>query len=152
MHLGQGRENAKRMITALPAVVRSIAAEVRRADPSNQLTLPQFSTLRALATRDLSISDLSRLLHVAMPTVTQSIDCLVSKRLVERYTDARDRRQVWLHLTEEGHHVESESGAAAEGYLSCLLARLPEEQRAEIAEALEHLSRLMEEGEPVATT
>lgn len=128
-----------RVLTALLAAARALAAEVRRAGASSQLTTAQFFVLSLLAERDHSVSDLARTLRVAMPTVTQSLDSLVAKMLAERYADERDRRQVWLRVTEDGRRLLAVCRGQAEGYLVAHMAAWPVLHREELASALEAL-------------
>ena len=135
-----------RIVPALLTTARALAAEVRQAGASAQLNMAQFSILHLLTQRDLSVSELARTLRVAMPTVTQSLDSLTSKGLVERYTDERDRRQVWLRITPQGRRLLLECRRSAEGYLARLLASWPHERQEKLAKALESLARSVEEG------
>lgn len=139
-------ETEGRILAAVLTIARALAAEVRLAGASAQLNMAQFSTLHLLSQRDLSVSELARTLRVAMPTVTQSVDTLTSKGLVERYPDERDRRQVWLRVTPQGRRLLLECRRSAEGYLARLLASWPQERPEKLAKALESLARSVEEG------
>lgn len=48
------------------------------------------------------VSDISRSLHVAPPTVTQTTNSLEAQGLIERCVDKKDRRVVLLKLTDQG--------------------------------------------------
>lgn len=50
----------------------------------------------------LKISDISRRLQIAMPTVTQLVNSLEAKGSVERIFVSDDRRQVFIKLTQQG--------------------------------------------------
>ena len=134
-----------RIVVSLFAAVRAIAAEIRRAGASDQITVPQYSTLRLLEEGDISVSELARTMRVAMPTVTQSTDSLVNKGLVERYADERDRRQVKLRITPAGLSLAGQCHRAVEAYLADTLSSWPRERQEELATALESLVHLVEE-------
>lgn len=138
----------ERILTALFAVVRSVAAEIRRAGAGTQLTVPQFFTLRLLAGSEMTVTELARSLHVSMPTVTQSTDSLVGKGLVERYTDERDRRQVKLRITTLGLSLLAECRRPVDAHFARLLSTLPKARHVELAQALEALGARVEEGSP----
>lgn len=133
----------KRIVTDLFAVMRALAAEIRRVGGSFQLTVSQFSTLRLLEQGDVSVGELARTLHVAIPTVTQSTDSLVSKSLVERYADERDRRHVRLRITPEGRDLLGECDRVIESYVSQALASWPEGRRDDFAGDLEDVRELI---------
>lgn len=129
----------RRVAVASIGIVRAIAAEIRRAGASVQLTVPQFSMLGLLEESDLSVGEVARTLHVAMPTVTQSTDSLAAKGLLERYTDDRDRRQVKLHITPQGQRLLHECYRAVEGYLAHLLHSWPPQRRDALARWMDEL-------------
>lgn len=52
--------------------------------------------------KELSMSDLSEILHVTKPNITVLIDKLVKLHYVERVTSSRDRRIFLIRLTDEG--------------------------------------------------
>ena len=139
----------RRIVTSLFTVVRAMASEIRRAGAALQLTVAQFSTLRMLDEGDLAVGELARTLRVAMPTVTQSVDSLAGKGLVERYSDEKDRRQVKLRITPEGQTLLGGCRRAVEAYVAQILSSWPERQREELAAALEEVVVLVGEAELV---
>ncbi|QQZ62306.1 MarR family transcriptional regulator [Paenibacillus sonchi] len=50
----------------------------------------------------LKVSEISRFMGLTPPTVTQLINSLEAKQMVERLPDANDRRVVRIRLTEQG--------------------------------------------------
>lgn len=56
----------------------------------------------------IKVSDISRLLKVATPTVTQIINNLEADGLVERSMDKEDRRAVRINLTGKGDGIITE--------------------------------------------
>lgn len=136
---------AARILKAVPPLARLIASEVRRAGADLQLTLPQFSALRLLADHDCSVGEMARTLHVALPTVTQIVDGLVSKGLAQRSSVEQDRRQVWLRITDEGRRVMHECRRAVEAFLADALASSPKERQDTIASEIERLLAMVRE-------
>src|SRR5579883_2589784 len=55
------------------------------------------------------VSDLSKLLHITAPAVTQMLNSLEANGLVERQNDPSDRRSVLLTLTEKGEAVTQQA-------------------------------------------
>ena len=137
----------QRIVTDVFAIMWALAADIRRVGSSVQLTVSQFSSLRLLEYGDMAVGELARTLHVAMPTVTQSTDSLVSKNLVERYADERDRRHVRLRITDAGRTLLHECDRTAEGYLATALADWPLERREEFARQLEAVKDMVLQAE-----
>ena len=131
------------LLRTLPAIARAIAAEVRRTGGDVQLTMPQFSALRLLAGRDCSVSDIATTLHVATPTVTQNIDGMVSKELVKRYRDDRDRRLVLVRITKKGRSALAKATRSVEAYLGDLLTSVPKERQVALAQAAQEILDLV---------
>lgn len=67
----------------------------------------QFWALKMIAHHDgpISVKDLSQKLNITSGAVSQLIDPLVEKRLVERTEDAADRRIVRLELTKKARET-----------------------------------------------
>ncbi len=133
------RPPARRILAALPAVTRALALEVQRAGAAVQLTLAQFSSLRLLARRDCSVTELAQTLNVTLPTATRIVDALVNKGLAERFSNRLDRRHVLLRITSDGRQVENHCRLKVESYLADLLDSWPQERQRELAQALEEM-------------
>ena len=71
------------------------------------LTAPQAFLLRAvLAQPGLSPSELARLMVIAKPTVTRSLDGLLAKGLIERGPSNRDGRESLIDPTESARAIQ----------------------------------------------
>ena len=66
------------------------------------LSLSGLKLLKALASGDRSMREVSQVLHVSPRTVTDLIDGLEARGLVARGPHPSDRRVTLLHLTEAG--------------------------------------------------
>jgi len=85
-----------------PAVLRRFQASRQRI-PGSDITPRMLSLLRLLAvTGPLSVGDQARHLGLSRATATELVDRLEGKGLVDRLRDARDRRRVFVSLTEAG--------------------------------------------------
>src|SRR5438105_1035977 len=67
----------------------------------NGIGMPHFKLMMKMAASDdgISVGELSKSLHVTPGAITQFIDKLVDKGLVERYEDPNDRRVVRIKIT-----------------------------------------------------
>ena len=80
--------------------------------------------------------------RVAPPSVTKVVTKLEGAGLVVRRLDARDRRVAWVSVTSLGTSRLSQIRQRKHAWLSARLARLDEEQRRRITEALDALDAL----------
>lgn len=67
------------------------------------LTLRQYRILQRINEGYTSVSDLSRLAHRSVPTVSESVDGLIKRGLLVRAGSEADRRAVVLSLTPAGN-------------------------------------------------
>jgi DNA-binding MarR family transcriptional regulator len=132
------------LIATVAPVMRHLLAHARRRRTWSELTYQQYNVLRMIDTMGPQAqADVARRLMVTAPVVTRLAATLVDTGLVERRTDAKDRRSVILALTPTGRRraraMRRDLLAAAQE----LLAPLPEERRAAVAAALEELQVLL---------
>jgi DNA-binding MarR family transcriptional regulator len=93
----------ERIVSAYNIISKSI-------NPANlykiELTSAQIKVLATFIERDCyTMTALSQMLSVALPTMTAMIDRLIQIGLVKRERDERDRRVVMVRLTAEGKKV-----------------------------------------------
>jgi len=91
------------------------------------------------------VSELGSLLRVKTPSVTQMINGLEARGLVERAPDPEDRRSVRVRLTDEGLRVTREAEEAMRKEMEGLIGRLGEERARLLAELLGEVVEYFEE-------
>lgn len=82
------------------------------------------------------VSEISKLLQVTSPTVTQLIKGLETQGLVERHINPTDRRAVDIKLTEQGKKVSRQAADFFISSLEGLIAHLGEAQSDQLADLL----------------
>lgn len=85
---------------------------------------------------EMKVSEISKILQVTPPTVTQIINVLEKDGLVERTTDPEDRRAVKIKLTQEGLEVTENARRAFGETFMGLIDFLGEEDSQMLAELL----------------
>jgi DNA-binding MarR family transcriptional regulator len=78
------------------------------------LSFPSYKLMRALENSDLSMREVSEILHISPRTVTDMIDGLQARGLVDRRPHPADRRVTLLQLTEQGRRQLTAAAARAE--------------------------------------
>ncbi len=84
----------------------------------------------------VTVSEISKRLHVTSPTVTQVIKGLEADGLLERHVDPKDRRVVAITLTKKGETVTQEAADAFSASMNGLIEYLGEEDSNQLAELL----------------
>lgn len=70
------------------------------------LSLPQFAVLNQLVDlRTLSMTEMSRRLHITKPAVTHHVDRLEKRALLKRIPHATDRRVFILEILPKGERI-----------------------------------------------
>ena len=98
-------------------------------------------------TLEMKVSEISKLLHVTSPTITQLLKGLEAHGLVERRIDPTDRRAVGITLTEKGELVTQKAADAFSDSFNGLIAYMGEEQGNQLAELLSSAFRYFSEKE-----
>jgi DNA-binding MarR family transcriptional regulator len=94
---------------------------------------------------DIKVSEISKLLNVTSPTVTQLVNGLEEKGLVERHFDKSDRRVVNIRLTAQGEHVTQKASDVFLGLTDELIQYLGEQQSVKLVELLEKVNHYFNE-------
>jgi len=81
----------------------------------------------------IKVSEISNFLKVASPTITQLLNSLETKGLIERGVDKEDRRAVPIRLTDEGEIAVKKATDAAFAYYEGLAEYLGEEDSNRLA-------------------
>lgn len=84
----------------------------------------------------IKTSELSNKLNVASPTITQQINSLEAKGLVDRNIDKKDRRAVRINLTEKGEKLLKKASEELQNSISGLVNYLGEKKSNQLAELL----------------
>lgn len=84
----------------------------------------------------MKVSEISKLLHVTSPSVTQLLKGLETNGFIERHTDPVDRRAVEVKLTEQGEALLKQSMRTFTQSMDGLVAYLGEEESQQLAALL----------------
>ncbi len=130
---------AQEILEVVPAVMRSIRAEMRR-HRAAELSIPQFRTLAYIdRNADASLSDVAEHIGLTLPSMSKIVDGLVNRKFVTRQTARDDRRRMTLALTARGLTALETSRAATRACLAEDLTALSDRQRDTIVQAMEIL-------------
>lgn len=96
---------------------------------------------------EMKVSEISKLLHVTSPTVTQLLKGMEGNGLIERRIDSADRRAVGIRLTEKGEDVTRQAMSSLASTLQGLIEFLGEEESNQLIELLSKVFRYFSEQE-----
>jgi len=128
-----------------------IAAQAKRATrplvEEQGVTMPQALALHMLhgAGGRLAARDLGRECHMLASTITGVIDRLESAGHVRRERDQRDRRVVWISLTDAGRELVDRLPTFSD-QMGQLLGALPAKELEQMRESLRRVLQAAERG------
>jgi DNA-binding MarR family transcriptional regulator len=131
-----------------PAVYLRFCRRHERRGSKTRLTPQQDATLHHLAmSGPLTIGEMARHFARAQSVVSEIVDGLEAKGLLERMRDARDRRRTLVWLTDEAREVLARRAQVLDpARVERAMRSLPERQRKALVEAMRALVRAA--GEP----
>lgn len=132
-----------RLWVRLLRAVRVVEVELRRRLRAEfGETLPRFDVMAALARekKDMTMTEVSRLLMVSNGNVTAIIDRLVAEGMVVRASNAQDRRATFVRLTQKGLRHFTRIAHAHEGWVSEILAGFDRHQTVTLIGTLDALT------------
>jgi DNA-binding MarR family transcriptional regulator len=142
--------NADELERMADGIVRLRAEILRRRDRESEgatgteLTSPQALALRTVATTGpLRMGALAEELGVTVATASRTVDALEAAGLVSREPDPDDARAVRVAPTPEGKREHARRRKRFVDALERLMEELSAEERAQLADSLGTLSRLL---------
>jgi DNA-binding MarR family transcriptional regulator len=136
----QARDAARDILKIVPLVMRTVAAELRAA---GELPAPaHFGLLTMLKAQPRTLTELSVLQGVSLPTMSNSISAMEQRGWVRRTSPARDRRVVIVEVTADGQAALDRVGKAAEAHLSEVLLPLDPASRRRLQDGLSVLRKV----------
>lgn len=136
-----------KVLKSLRRIIRAVDIHSKKLNHDYQITAPQMICLYSLQKNGpCTQSILAKDVDLGMSTVNGIIDRLEAKGWIQRQRDAKDRRKIFLELTESGVIQANEAPALLQDRLSSALQALPELEQAAIALSLERIVELMGAG------
>lgn len=109
---------------------------------ADDLTRLHFAIMRILYEKNVTVSELAKILRTTRPQMTYLIDHLVKLDIVKRQSDVIDRRVINLSLTEKGIVIQEDVEKKVKENVRKNLAGLTPEELSEMELALEKLREI----------
>ena len=119
-----------------------VAGEFHEALKEWNISVAEWRVLSSLYGRDrVGVTELAAMAILKLPRVTAIVDRLVAAELIERLSASRDRRRVYVRLTESGKFTVRPIVRAAKAHEERILANLSAPERQTIMRALDIIMR-----------
>lgn len=123
----------------------------RMAEGNDTLTMAQVHALRSIAECDgMTMKQLASAMMITSPSATSFVERLVEMGWVERYTNAKNRKEVHLRLTRSGAEMLAAKKAQCDATVAALLSHLSPADRSELARLMHLLVAAAEASSPRA--
>lgn len=122
----------------------------RRLDRDHKITVPQLICLQEIVRAGrITLTQLSRLVHLSGGTMVGIIDRLEARGLVVRERDLHDRRRIDLVPTTAGNEIVLRTPLPLQDDLAEALKRMKHDERESLVTTLEKIVTLMKKDETV---
>jgi MarR family transcriptional regulator, 2-MHQ and catechol-resistance regulon repressor len=142
----QTADQARRLHQAVTELVRKYQFRDRNEICCFGISVSQCYALEALAQAgELTMGALASRMQLSVSTMTRVVDQLVGRGLAQRGEDAEDRRVCCVEPTPKGRELLARISAELLEGERAILEKLPAEHRESVIQALEELSRAVDE-------
>ncbi|MFT4060655.1 MAG: MarR family transcriptional regulator [Legionella sp.] len=142
----QSEKPAKRIILALRKIMQQMDNHSRRLNKCYGLTVPQIICLYEIYEKGaMSLSLLSKSVHLSMSTLVGVIDRLEEKGFVQRIRDIKDRRIIFINITDKGIEFVCSSPYLLHNRLNDNLQDLAEIEQINLANSVDILVNMLKE-------
>lgn len=129
-------------------MIRNYQTRAMRTGKMPEITMTQVQIIGCVLfspEQSVRIRDISEELGITPGGVSQQVETLVRLGMLDRKTDAKDRRAVCITLSEEGKAVNRRLDDWLTGLFHRLLDDVPEEKCRIFVEVLDKMSRTLEQ-------
>mgnify|MGYP000686894960 CR=1 FL=1 len=136
------REYISQLDNLLPVLVEHFQISDPRRLFGIKVTLQQYLTLDILSKKGkCMITELSQALGVALSTMTELANRLVKRQFVNKIKDFKDRRIVWVNLTDRGLKIIQEINKKKQRHILSILEKLTQRERQILIDILKRISQ-----------
>lgn len=144
-----GQENLQELLDRFHEfafiVARKIVADMKE-QIDDDLTSDQHLTMRYInRSGTCTSSKLAEVFHVNKSAITAIINRLSAKGYIERVPDERDRRVIYLQLTDRGNEVVEQGEEKIQKVVGAYLSQLEEDELAAFLRTFEKLAAIVNE-------
>ena len=140
-------QRCKEMLVSLRKITQAISLHSRDLSRRYGLTGPQLIMLNEIASHEtISVTELARSVSLSQATVTDILNRLEKRRLVERIKDSVDRRRVMIRITDLCHETLARAPSLLQEEFVERYSSLPQWEQLMILSAFKRVVDLMAAG------
>ncbi len=120
------QEVARAVLETIPLTMRTVGAAMRRV--GHDLFPGHMRVLGMCSKRAWKLRELAEAQGVSSPTMSRTVDVLVTRGWLTRTPSEQDRREVQIALTPNGQEVLEEARLKVQANVAAVLVRLTQEE------------------------
>ncbi len=114
----------------MPLIIKGVHKRERDMLGVGQISVPQFLLMSFLHSKNLmKMKDIAKELNVTMPAATGIVDRMVSMEMLKRMYDEKDRRAIYIALTDKGEKTLGEIRSRRRKAIESVFGKLTEKER-----------------------
>lgn len=136
------------VLIVLRQVIRAIDLHSKKLERESGLTGPQLLVMQIIHDEGpVTSSVLARSVSLSQATVTTILDRLEKKGCLNRERDTKDKRKVWVHLSDSGRHALSNAPTLLQESFINSFAQLKDWEQTLILSSLQRVAQMMQASE-----
>lgn len=141
------QQRCREMLVSLRKITQAISLHSKDLSRRYGLTVPQLTILSEIANHDsVSVTELARFISLSQATVTDILNRLEKRGLVERTRDSIDRRRVMIRITDQCREILSQAPPPLQETFVERYSRLSEWEQLMILSAFKRVVDMMSAG------
>lgn len=143
--IGEKMKKDEELLVALRKVIRAIDMRSRQLSKEVGLTGPQLLILQKVGKQTgVMVREIADDINLSSATVTNILDRMESKKLIERIRSTEDKRKVGVFITDEGKQALSTAPMPLQEHFTTRFNALEEWEQSQMVATLQHIASMMD--------
>ncbi len=152
MHPTDQDQVSQEVLSLLRRIIRAIDLHSKQLEKTFGLTGPQLVVMRTISVhRDITVGGVARQVSLSQATVTNIIDRLETRGLVQRLRSSQDKRKVTVSITDKGQALLDQKPTFLQEKFIREFVQLQQWEQLQILSSLQRLATMMGAEEVPAT-
>ncbi len=138
-------EKYEELLISIRKVIRAIDLHSKQLTKSSGLTGPQLLIMREIASTDgVTASQIAKAINLSAATVTNILDRLESRGLIQRVRSSEDKRRVSLFLSEAGKNCLVDAPKPLQEHFIQKFCRLEDWEQSQLLSSMQRIAIMMD--------
>lgn len=141
-------EKHEELLTSIRKVIRAIDLHSKQLNKSSGLTGPQLLIMQEIARqKGVTASQIAKQINLSAATVTNILDRLENRGLIERVRSSEDKRRVSLFLSEQGRNALIDAPQPLQDHFIQQFCSLADWEQSLLLSSMQRIANMMDASE-----